>query len=81
MTSNYMNQFNDIYAALDLKELKINQHRNIKPYDALGAILVADINGLMQDWGISTVLAMELITHLPLVPHVCVSELGQHWFR
>ena len=20
-------------------------------------------------------------THLPLVPHICVSELGQHWFR
>ena len=21
------------------------------------------------------------ITHLPLVPHICVNELGQHWFR
>ena len=21
------------------------------------------------------------LTHLPLVPHICVSELGQHWFR
>ena len=21
------------------------------------------------------------LTHLPLVPHVHVSELGQHWFR
>ena len=21
------------------------------------------------------------LTHLPLVPHMCVSELGQHWFR
>ena len=23
----------------------------------------------------------QLLTHLPLVPHICVSELGQHWFR
>ena len=22
-----------------------------------------------------------LLTHLPLVPYICVSELGQHWFR
>ena len=22
-----------------------------------------------------------LLTHLPLVPHICVSESGQHWFR
>ena len=22
-----------------------------------------------------------LSTHLPLVPHICVNELGQHWFR
>ena len=22
-----------------------------------------------------------LLTQLPLVPHICVSELGQHWFR
>ena len=21
------------------------------------------------------------LTHLSLVPHICVSELGQHWFR
>ena len=21
------------------------------------------------------------LTHLPLVPNICVSELGQHWFR
>ena len=21
------------------------------------------------------------ITHLPLVPHICVSELGPHWLR
>ena len=22
-----------------------------------------------------------VLTHLPLVPHICVSELGHHWFR
>ena len=22
-----------------------------------------------------------VLTHFPLVPHICVSELGQHWFR
>ena len=22
-----------------------------------------------------------LLTHLSLVPHICVSESGQHWFR
>ena len=22
-----------------------------------------------------------MLTHLPLVPHICVSESGQHWFR
>ena len=21
------------------------------------------------------------LTHLPLVPHICISETGQHWFR
>ena len=21
------------------------------------------------------------LTHLPLVPHICVSEPGQHWYR
>ena len=24
---------------------------------------------------------LRLLTHLPLVPHICISELGQHWFR
>ena len=24
---------------------------------------------------------MSLLTHLPLMLHICVSELGQHWFR
>ena len=24
---------------------------------------------------------LTLSTHLPLVPHMCVSELGKHWFR
>ena len=23
----------------------------------------------------------ELLTHIPLVPQICVGELGQHWFR
>ena len=23
----------------------------------------------------------EFLTHLPLVPHICVSESGEHWFR
>ena len=21
------------------------------------------------------------LTHLPIVPHICIRELGQHWFR
>ena len=29
----------------------------------------------------STWLGLMLLTHLPLVPHICVSESGQHWFR
>ena len=24
---------------------------------------------------------LSLLTHLPLVPHVCISESSQHWFR
>ena len=24
---------------------------------------------------------LDVLTHLPLVAHICVSELGQHWFR
>ena len=28
----------------------------------------------LQDWGVFK-------THLPLVPHICVSESGKHWFR
>ena len=23
----------------------------------------------------------KILTHLPLVPHICVGELNQHWFR
>ena len=30
---------------------------------------------------ISTEIALNLLTYLPLVPHICVRELGQHWFR
>ena len=26
-------------------------------------------------------LGLSVLTHLPLVPHICVSESGQHWFR
>ena len=25
-------------------------------------------------------LGLNVLTHLPLVPHICVSESGQHWF-
>ena len=25
--------------------------------------------------------AMYSLTHLPLVPHICISESGEHWFR
>ena len=28
-----------------------------------------------------TIITIELLTHLPLVPHICVSELSQHCFR
>ena len=30
---------------------------------------------------LSTDIFARPLTHLPLVPHICVSELGQHWFR
>ena len=30
---------------------------------------------------VSCVLLGCILTHLPLVPHICVSESGQHWFR
>ena len=26
-------------------------------------------------------LGLNVLTHLPLVPHICVGESGQHWFR
>ena len=26
-------------------------------------------------------LSLNVLTHLPLMPHICVSEMGQHWFR
>ena len=26
-------------------------------------------------------LGLNVLTYLPLVPHICVSELSQHWFR
>ena len=25
--------------------------------------------------------SLDALTHLPLVPHICISELCQHWFR
>ena len=51
------------------------------------------IDGFAQDCSNSSAIGMELLqsctkllichwlTHLPLMPHVCVSESGQHWFR
>ena len=55
------------------------------------------LDGLVQNSGISSALALEilqactepliscalskLLTHLPLVSHICVNELSQHWFK
>ena len=35
----------------------------------------------MSDITIPRFLITPFLTHLPLVPHICVGELGQHWFR
>ena len=34
-----------------------------------------------QSSQINTCMRHSAITHLPLAPHICVSELGPHWFR
>ena len=34
----------------------------------------------LENWIIHYTVVWEL-THLPLVPHICISESGQHWFR
>ena len=37
-------------------------------------------DGLLH-WCITASLGLNESTHLPLMPHICVSELGQRWFR
>ena len=32
-------------------------------------------------WHLYTSPSIRVLTHLPLVPHICVSESSQHWFR
>ena len=36
---------------------------------------------LVDLWNIFTHILQDCLTHLPLVPHICISESGQHWFR
>ena len=33
------------------------------------------------NWRIYAALGGDDLTHLPLVPHQCVSDSSQHWFR
>ena len=35
----------------------------------------------LYKWGIHSQSITHWLTYLPLVPHICVSESGQHWFR
>ena len=32
-------------------------------------------------WSDMATLGSKELTHLPLVPHICVNEMGQHWFK
>ena len=43
-------------------------------------ILVFRHTVLNKAWELGLVVSLRL-THLPLVPHICVSDSGQHWFR
>ena len=38
-----------------------------------------EYNNISSDF--NSVLVRWLLTHLPLVPHMCLNDLGQHWFR
>ena len=40
------------------------------------AIVLIHVFSTWPTWSTAT-----WLTHLPLVPHICVTELGQHWFR
>ena len=44
-------------------------------------ILVSLPKGLNLPWGAQITLGKCILTHLPLVPHICISKSGQHWFR
>ena len=42
-------------------------------------ITVKGVYGYLRHWLLGD--AAVTFTHLPLVSHICVSELGQHWFK
>ena len=42
------------------------------------AMLAYFLDAVFMDASIGT---MPLLTHLPLVPHICVRQYGKHWFR
>ena len=45
-------------------------------------IFIMEIPILIKHFYIETVpQQMVALTHLPLVPYICISELGQHWLR
>ena len=51
-------------------------------------MMLTDVGPAMQPWTCNMGLPVSYstsqihgLTHLPLVPHICVSESGQHWFR
>ena len=54
-------------------------HRTHQQLDWQEWILKAKYNWVLElDFWPSP---LNILTHLPLVPHICVSESGQHWFR
>ena len=39
------------------------------------------LSGMLKSFREDTTCCIDMFTHLPLVPHICVGELSQHWFR
>ena len=50
-------------------------------YSLLQGIHFVLVQGLPLPWDQQNKVMFTHLTHLLLLPHICVNEMGQHWFR
>ena len=78
------NSYTSIYSCLATSRLEREKslqtviHIKSDPWEKAALMLIFQIHFMTDRRNIASKSAL---THLPLVPHLCVSESGQHWFR